>query len=183
MPEKITLGEIKDLIKEEKILPSDLFGVEALTGDPLVRGFVDTSLKELKGKLSGEYEGRKRVEKDVDKTKTEMEEKDEEIKKLKIESAKTKAADLFSTKVKERNLDKKQVKFIEAKRDGFEPEDPEALDKEVDKFMDSTLDEYKKTAEIFGHKAEPTKKEELKPGAEPGSEEEETEGDASHIPD
>lgn len=183
MPEKITRDEIKALIKEEKVLPSDWFGVEALTGDPLVRGFVDSSLKELRGKLSGEYDGRKRVEKDVDKTRTELEEKDAELKKKDLEIAKIKSGGLFASKAKERKLDKLQNQFIEAKRGGFEPEDPESLDKEVDKFMDSTLEEYKKTAELFGHKTKPAEgEEEKKPGSEPGSEEEE-EGDASHIPD
>lgn len=183
MPEKITLGEMKDLIKEEKILPSDLFGVESLTGDPLVRGFVDSSLKEMRGKLSGEYDGRKRVEADTEKVKTALEEKDAELKKKDLEIAKIKAEGLFVSKAKERKLDKLQNQFIESKRGDFDPKDPESLDKEVDKFMDSTLEEYKKTAELFGHKTKPAEgEEEKKPGSEPGSEEEE-EGDASHIPD
>lgn len=171
MAEKITLGEMKDLIKEEKLSPSDLFGVEALTSDPLVRGYLDTSVKELKGKLSGEYEARKRVEKNVDKDKgettDEMTKKDEEIKKLKLDGAKRDAAALFTKKVEERKLDKQQSKFVESKQGSFSPKDPEALDKEVSDFLDTTMEEFKTTSEIFGHKTE-VKKEEPKGGGEPG---------------
>ena len=169
-PEKITLGEIKEIIKAEKVSPSDLFGVEDLTTDPIVKGFVDSTVKELKGKLSGEYEARKRVEKDVgkekDETSDEIKEKDDEIKELKIEGAKRDATELFSSKIKERKVDKQQEAFLKSKQSDFTPEDPEALDKEVDKFMDVKLDEYKETAKIFGHKVE-EKKEETKGGSEP----------------
>ena len=171
MPEKITLGEMKELIKEEKIVPSDLFGVEDLTGDPLVRGYLDSSVKELKGKLSGEYDARKRIEKGKEENKGEWEDEkkklEEENKKLKTEGAKVKAAELFGTKIKERKLDDKQSKFLKSKQNDFLPEDPEVLDKEVDKFMDTKLEEYKETAKIFGHKTE-EKEEEPKGGGEPG---------------
>ena len=170
MAEKITLGEMKELIKEEKILPSDLFGVESLTGDPLVRGYLDSSVKELKGKLSGEYDARKRVEKGTDETKKDlddkMKEKDDLIKNLKTESAKVKAADLFSTKIKERKLDKKQAGYIEKRQKNFKPEDLDNVDKEVDKSMDSMLEEFKEDAKIFGHKTEDAV--EKKGGAEEG---------------
>ena len=178
MAEKITLGEIKEVIKAEKVSPSDLFGVEDLTTDPLVRSFLETSVKELKSKLSGEYEARKRIEKgsdkDKDETSDEMKKKDDLIKKLQIDGAKVKSGELFTTKIKERKLDDKQSKFIKSKQNDFSPEDPENTEKEVDKFMDDKLVEYKETAKIFGHKTEETK-EETKGGGEPsedGGEEE-----------
>lgn len=175
MPEKITLGEMKELIKEEKILPSDLFGVEDLTGDPLVRGYLDSSVKQLKGKLSGEFEARKRIEKGTEHKEETWEEQkkklEDENKLLKIESATTKAAELFGKKAKERKLDDKQIKFIKAKEESFTLEDPEKLETEVDKFMDTMLDEYKETAKIFGHKIK----------EEPKEEEEEPKGGAESV--
>ena len=171
MAEKITLGEIKEIIKAEKVSPSDLFGVEDLIGDPLVKGFVDSSVKELKGKLSGEYEARKRIEKGTDDTKKtldeQMKEKDDEIKKLKVEGAKVKATELFGTKMKERKVDKQQEAFLKSKQSDFIPEDPESLDKEVDKFLDARVEEYGKTAKIFGQKVD-KEKDEPKGGGEPG---------------
>ena len=169
MAEKITLGEIKEIIKAEKVSPSDLFGVEDLTTDPLITAFVDSTVKELKSKLSGEYEARKRVEKDVGKDKDdasdEMKKKDDLIKKLQTDGAKVKAAELFGTKIKERKLDEKQSKFIKSKQGDFSPEDPEKTEKEVDAFMDTKLEEYKETAKIFGVKEE---KIEQKGGGESG---------------
>lgn len=171
-PEKITLGEIKEIIKAEKVSPSDLFGVEDLTTDPLVKGFVDSTVKELKSKLSGEYEARKRVEKgskeEKDETSDEMKEKDDEIKKLKIEGAKRDATELFSSKMKERKIDKQQEAFLKSKQGDFTPEDPEKLDKEVDAFLDKNVEEYKTTAKIFGQKVEKPKDDEPKGGGEPG---------------
>ena len=175
--ETITVAEIKTLIKEEEIQPSDLFGIESLATDPMVKGFLESSIKELKGKHEGELLHRKRDEKGFDKTKEELEtqakEKDEEIKKLKTKDVKRDAVDLFTKKSKERKLDEKQTQFIEQKQSAFEPEDLEKVDKEVDEFMDATLKEYDKTAEIFGVKTEKKKEgEEESSGSPPGNEEE-----------
>lgn len=183
--ETITIAEMKNLIKEEKIKPSDLFANDELTSDPFVKGYVED---ERKVASSGEYAHRKRTDDKFDTERADWEKKEkeqeEEIKKLKVAGAKRDAVDLFNTKVKERKLGKKESKFIESKREEFEPEDLEKLDKEVDTFMDDKLDEFKKTAEIFGVKTEVGKEEEEKkpPGSPPGEEEEE-EDDTSHIPD
>ncbi len=185
--EKITLGEMKDIIKEEKILPSDLFGIESLTGDPLMRGFVDSAVKETQGKLRGEAEQRRRGEEGLDKKaeewKTKEEEKDKKIKELEIKNAKRDATDLFAKKIKERKLDKQQGQFIEKKQNGFEPDDLEKLDKEVDVFMDDKIEEFKETAKIFGIKTKEVKEgdEEETTGSPPGNEEEQEEN--SLIPD
>lgn len=181
MGNTITIDEIKTLIKEEKIQPNILFGRDQLIEDPVIKGYVEEETKIAK---SGEYAHRKREESAFDEKKADWEkqikEKDEEINKLKIEGAKVKAADLFGTKAKERKLDDQQKKFIEAKQKDFSPEDLDNLDKDVDKFMDSKLEEFNETAKIFGHKT--NTKAEPKGGGEPGDEPGD-EGDASHIPD
>lgn len=170
MAEKITLGEMKDLIRAENIAPSALFGVEELTGDPVVKGFVDTCLNETKSKLSGEYEGRKRVERDIDADKKTWEDKqkalEDENKTLKLETAKVKASELFSTKIKERKLTPHQSKYIEAKKSNFAPTDPEKLDSEVDKFLDTQVEDCKEMGKLFGVKVETV---ETKGGGEPGT--------------
>lgn len=174
-----TIGEIKKFVSEEGVSPSEVFGRDSLVDDPIVKGFMKEEIKEA---TAGEYAHRKRTdekfgekEKEWEKEKEKLESK---IKELHTESAKVKAADLFSTKAKERKLDDKQVKFIEKKKDSFNPEDPEKLEKEVDKFMDSALEEYKSTAEIFGIKEEDKDK---KGGSEPGDEGSDEENDL--IPD
>lgn len=163
-----TISEIKDFVSKEGLDPSEVFGRDQLIDDPIIKGYVE---EERKMASSGEYAHRKRTDEKFTEERTkwddEKKKKDEEIKKLKTEGAKVKAADLFGTKVKERKLDDKQTKFVEAKKDNFTPDDLENLDKEVDKFMDVALEEYKETAKIFGHKTE-KKEEELKGGGEPG---------------
>ena len=73
MPEKITIGEIKEIIKAEEVSPSDLFGVESLMADSFVKGFVESAIKETQGKLRGEAEQRRRGEEGLDKSRKEWE--------------------------------------------------------------------------------------------------------------
>lgn len=171
MPEKITIGEIKEVIKAEGVSPSDLFSLDALMGDSFIKGFVNEATKETQGKLRGEAEQRRRGEEGLDKKAKEMEDdgkkKDDLIKKLQIDGAKRDAIGIFDTKIKERKLDKQCSAFIKSKQGAFIPEDPEALDKEVDVFLDSGVKEFKETAKIFGHKTE-EKEDEPKGGSEPG---------------
>lgn len=185
MPEEtITVGEMKSLIKEEGIKPSDLFDNDALTTDPFVKGFVRDAEKAAS---SGEYAHRKRTDSKFDTERDdwekEKEKKDEEIKKLKIKDAKRDAVDLFATKIKERKLDKQQSKFVESKQKDFTPEDLENVPKEVDKFLDDRVEEFNETAKIFGVKTEKGKEGEEKEetGSPPGNEEEQEEN--SLIPD
>lgn len=162
-----TLEEIKKFVSEEGISPSEVFGRDSLIDDPIIKGYVD---EERKIASSGEYAHRKRTDDKFDEEKKKWEEEkkkiEDENKELKIESAKVTAADLFSKKAKERKLDDKQAKFVTKKQEGFTPEKVDELEKEVDAFMDSALEEYKETAKIFGEKVET--KTEAKGGGEPG---------------
>ena len=171
MPEKITKSEIKEILEKENILPSEVYSLDSLSGDPFVKGFIESATKETQGKLRGEAEQRRRGEEGLDKKagewEKEKEEKDKKIKDLEIKNAKREATDLFATKIKERKLDKPQSEFLKSKQGSFEPEDLENLDKEVDKFMDKNVEEYNITAKIFGQKVE-GKKDEPKGGGEPG---------------
>jgi len=171
-PEKITLGEIKEIIKAENVSPSDLFAIEDLITDASVKGYVESAVKETQNKLRGEAEQRRRGEEGLDKKagewEKEKEEKDKKIKDLEIKNAKREATDLFITKIKERKLDKPQEAFLKSKQDNFEPEDLENLEKEVDKFMDKNVEEYNITAKIFAQKTD-WKKDEPKGGGEPGA--------------
>jgi len=178
MPETVTISQIKDLIKEEKIQPSTLFGRDQLIDDPFVKGYVE---EERKAAGAGEYAHRKRTDEKFDEERKKWEEEKkvlaDQIGTMKKEGAKVKASDIFTTKIKERNLNEKQKAFVKAEIPYFEVEDVEKLEKEVDDFLDNSLKDYKEKAKIFGE-AEPEP--EPKPGSEPsdgGS------GSADHIPD
>ena len=174
-----TINEIRDFVDKEGINPSDIFGREKLTDDPVVKGYVEAERKEAS---AGEYAHRKRTDSKFDEERKKWEESEkkyqEEITGLKLGVAKIKAVDVFGKKLKERKLDDKQMKFIDSRREGFEPKNTEKLEEEVDLFLDNSLEEYKKTAEIFGieTKTQPLKK----AGSEPS---EGASEDASHIPD
>jgi len=181
---KMNLEEVKTFIKEEGLDPSEVFSIEQLKDDAAMAAYVAEKEKIAR---SGEFAHRDRTDvkfkEESAKWEAEKKKKDEEIKKLKVKGAKTEATGLFDKKVKERKLDDKQTKFIKAKVEDFTPADLEKLDAEVDKFMDTLLEEYKSTAAIFGHKVKEEKeetKEETKGGGEPV--EGETEGDNPLIP-
>ena len=179
-PMSITISEVKDFIKAEKSQPNDWFGRDQLIDDPVVKGVIES---EKKTASAGEYAHRKRTDEAFDKARTDWEAKEKTFqdaaKKLKIENAKTKASDLFTSKAKERKLSDEQIKFIDMKKEkDFNPEDPEKLDSEVNKFMDAGLEEFKVQAEIFGHKE---KDGDTKGGGEPN--EGDAKKDASIIPD
>jgi len=168
MPEKITLPEIKKLLEEGGISPDELFSIAQLKESPSVQGYIEERERKAAG---GEFSHRERTDKkfveESEKWKKEKEEKDKKIKELEIKGAKRDATELFATKMKERKLDKKQIDYIEKKQKDFEPEDLDSVDKEVDKFMDSSLEEFKEDAKIFGHKIE-KQGDEPKGGGEPG---------------
>jgi len=160
--EKITIGEIKALIKEENVKPSDLFTVAQLTEDPAVEGFVDQERKKSSG---GEYAHRKRHEAEFDKQKAEWEKKEKELKEkietLSGDAAKTKVTELFAKAKEDRKFTEQQTKFIEQRIGNFKPDDVEKLEKEFEGYLDDELDEFDKHAELFGVKTE--KKEDKKP--------------------
>lgn len=164
-----TLDEIRKFVSEEAISPSEIFGRDVLVDDPVVKGFVDEAKKIAS---SGEYAHRKRTDEAFDKARKEWEEKEkkyqEQLNQLKVETAKVKAADLFGNKIKERKLDKLQAEYIKAKQKVFTPKDVENLEKEIDEFLDSTLEDYKETAKIFGKDVDT--KTDKKGGGEPSGE-------------
>jgi len=177
-PETVTISQIKDLIKEEKIQPSTLFGRDQLIDDPFVKGYVE---EERKTAGAGEYAHRKRTDEKFDEERKRWEDEKkvltDQVGTMKKEGAKIKAGDLFKTKIKERKFNEKETAFIKTEIPFFEVEDVEKLEKEVDEFLDNTHKDYKEKAKIFGEtesEPEPTG------GGEPsdgGS------GNADHIPD
>jgi len=157
---EITIDQVRDLIKSEKIKPSDLFGSETLTEDPTVKGYVDA---EVKRAVAGEYAHRKRDEEGSLKAKEDMEkavaEKDAEIAKLKIETAKSQVGSLYEKQKESRKLDDKQDKFVLSRIDKFTPEKAEDIEKEFNTYLDAEIDEYKKISkDVFGIEEEPEKK-------------------------
>ncbi len=147
-----TIEDVKTFLKAEKIQPSDLFGAERLAEDPAVKGLVES---ETRRAVAGEYAHRKRTEEGFDKTREELEkqlkDKDAELDRLKVESAKAKVVPLFDKQKADRKLDEKQIKFIQARLERFVPKSAEEVEKDFNAYLDSEVDEYGRLAkEVFG---------------------------------
>lgn len=163
--EMTSLSEVKDFIKTEKYDPSDVFAKDILLADPVI-------VKALEGAGGDEHQARKRNLREFEDEKKTWEEsdkkKDDEIAELKSEGAKTKASDLFDSKLKDRKLTERQVEFIEARKDDFKVKEPEKVAEETDAFLDKTLVQYKADAKLFGveEKEEEKEDEDFTPGSE-----------------
>lgn len=171
MSDVVTLDQVRDLIKSEKLRPSDLFGTETLTADPVVKGFADDRVKE---RIGAEFARRKEAEEKLgkieDDKKKELEKLQAENKKLKTSAAKSQLGTLLDKQRETRKLDERQVKYIQNRMQKFNPENPDELEKEFDKYLDSEIEEYKKLAkDVFGIESDNNDdKDKKKPGgAEP----------------
>lgn len=151
-----TLSEVKQAVQEGKFQPTDLYDREVLFADPAIKEHVQEKIKNARGydirKFEDLTEQRADFEKKLQEATEQLNEKNEEIKTLKTESAKSKTSSLFDEAKKTRKLDDKQTKFVEKRLPKFSPEDPEKIGDEFEKFMDATLDDYDDVAEVFGQK-------------------------------
>jgi hypothetical protein len=148
---EITIDEIKNIIKAENIAPGDLYTFGALSEDSSVKELVKTESKKAG---MGEYKHRERTDKAFDKAREDWDKEKADLQNiinaLKPIATKTQRNDLFS-KIKEtRKLEEREIKFIEKKLDGFVPDKPEDLEKELNTFVDGQLDDFKAYAEIYG---------------------------------
>ena len=155
----VTKEQVIALIKEEKMKPSDLFGVEALEADPIVKGLGEDRVKE---RIAGEYRRRKEAEEKLERIEGEKGQKEAEylkqINDLKLNAAKSKVGSLFEKQKTDRKLDERQVKFIQTRlsKDDFKPSKPEDLEKEFNLYLDLQIDDYNRVAkDVFGVEEKP----------------------------
>ena len=148
----ITIEDVKSFLKAENVKPSDLFGVDVITSDPAVKGFVET---ETRRAVAGEYAHRKRTEEGFDKTREELEKRakasEAESAQLRIEAAKGQVGGLFEKQKSERKLTDQQAKFVQARLARFTPQKVEEVGKEFNFYLDAEIDEYGRLAkDVFG---------------------------------
>lgn len=149
--EKITLDELKTLVKDQSIKPSDIFSHEQLVEDPFVKGFANSKVQE---RIGGEFEHRKKTEEKLEaKEKEWTDEKkklEDKITDLTKKASTSQVQTLFDQAKEKRELSEQQVKFIEKRLKNFAPESLETIEKDLDKHLDSELDEFKEYAQTFG---------------------------------
>lgn len=176
--DKITIDDIRTVIKENSIPPSDLYDRDALTDDPVVKGHVKAVVKE---EGMGEYHARKRTQTEsaekVTELETKMKERDDEIIKLKKETAVTKLADLYKVEKDKRGFDDKQDTFIKSNLKKFEVSDPDKIGEEFSIFLDGQVDDFKVVSKVFGHKVTDGKGEKKEGEEKEAGEDQETDED------
>jgi hypothetical protein len=153
--DKMTNDELKQAVKAARLRISDLFEGDEIFGDPLVQEIVRDGKK-------GEYEHRRRTDEKFTEERAAWEKREKEY-QAKIETAnrgmlKIKAADSLKPAIEKRKLDEKQAAFVLANQSKFDPKNEDSLAGDVDKFLDSQLDEFKRFSEIVGIKAGDTGK-------------------------
>jgi uncharacterized protein YdaU (DUF1376 family) len=155
--EPLTIEEIREFLKTAKdVEPSDLFGTDALTKDPVFVGQVDLERRRaVRGVLNDHRkrddeewsEAKKKLEKELTEVKESLAKKDSEI-------ALGKVPTLFKKEAETRKLTDQQKKFIEPRLDKFKPTAADKTEAEFKMHLDKELDEFKITAELFGIKIE-----------------------------
>lgn len=163
---EMTLEELKKAVQEMKLKPSEVFDGKSLTTDP----FIVEHVKEEKG---SEYYARKRNQAEFEeekakwaKEKTDLESK---VKGFTAAALKTRAADVLKvalTKRQRLDADEAFKKFLNRTYEkSFTPGDEAALERDVDKFIDDQVDEYKALIGEPGKDPKPGTKPAAKPDA------------------
>ena len=158
---KMNPEELKKAVHEGRLRPSDIFDDDELSGDPIVRGIVREKREAEEG-----YQRRQDKKLEAELEKTQQENKDL---KAKLDSTarlvlKTRADEIFKTTVEKRNLDERQAAFVLKNQQKFNPSSEDNLTGDLNKFIDTQLDDYKAASEVFGIKPE----DKGKPGVPPG---------------
>ena len=165
----MTLEEIKTAIQEGKFKPSDLFDSEGIFADPAIKEQVAERIKNARGFDSRKHED---LIDERSKLNEKIKEHETTIGKLQTETAKNQVGTLFEKMKEKRELDEREVKYIEKKISKFEPEDHEKIETELDKFVDDLVDEFAEIrTDVFDEKVEGDKngdKGKPKPGGKEG---------------
>jgi hypothetical protein len=174
---KPTAGDIRQMIREANLQPSDLFTSEDFSADPVIQ---ERRTEKPAGNESLHFEIRKlerslaEAERQRDALKAETVTLGEKVKaheatiaQTVTQTAKARATgELFEREKTERKLDDRQQKFVQARLSRFTPTKPEDVEKEFKAYLDGEIDEYGRIAkDVFGIQEKAEHK--TAPGAEP----------------
>ncbi len=150
---KMTKEEIIAALKEQRLNPSDVFQPTQIIGDPIV-------VEHVKEKTVGEYAHRMRTDEAFQKATADWEKEKgallQRAEKAEGVAIKVSAGEALKATLKERKLvdeagkpkDERLIRFISKNYDkSFKPESEATLKKDLDKFLDGTVDDFK---DLFG---------------------------------
>lgn len=145
----MTKSELIAAIREAKLTLSDLFSPREIADDSSVQEVIRDKRRNEEG-----FEGRRSEKLEAEKAKLEQEKKDLQTKLDTYGKSllRTKAADSLKSAVEKRKLDDKQAAFVAKNAAKFEPHSEDTLAGDLDKFIDSQLEDLKAFAEVYGIK-------------------------------
>jgi len=167
---EITLGDIRNAIREGKLSPSDIFSPTDLMVDPIIEKQINKRAAEIS---SAEKDGRERTDAAFKTKEKEWEDEKktltEENSTLKQGNAKSQFPGLLKKATTDRKLSDKQVKYIENQEDNFAVKDHEKIGDEFSSWVDNKVTDFRKISkDVFGVDVE-----------EKGNEEKGNEGEGS----
>ena len=158
--DKPTAEEIKQLIREAGLQPSEIFGIGEIVADPAIKEQmreknvspeVYYEMRETKRRLAETEKRLAETGKEKSALEAQIKAKDEAIKTSTIEAAKTRVPSLFEKAKAERKLEEKQSKFIAGRLTRFVPQKPEDVEKEFNTYLDGEVEDFKRIAkDVFG---------------------------------
>ncbi len=145
----MTKAELVAAIREAKLTPSDLFGSKEMSDDPIVQEVIREKRRNEDG-----FDRRMSEKWEAEKARLEQEKKDLQAKldASNMGLLKTKAADALKNAVVNRKLDEKQAAFVAKNAAKFIPKSEDTLAGDLDKFIDTQIDDFKGFAELIGYK-------------------------------
>jgi len=145
----MTKEEIRQAIRDLKLNPSDLFGSKEMSDDPIVQEVIREKRRNEEG-----FEGRQSAKLEGQVKQLEQEKKDLQAKLDTYGKSllKTRAAEAIKPAIEKRKLDEKQAAFVLKNAAKFTPASEESLAGDLDKFLDTQLDELKAFHELYGIK-------------------------------
>ena len=150
----MTVKEIKEAITKGGHQPSDVFGEDALKGDPTVQAF-------SRAEKQSEYEHAKRLEKKLGEERearnTDQKTAESEAAKYQQEILAGRSKSTLAELSTERKLDAKQQAFVEKNFGRFtsEAKDEAGLKADLNKFLDTQIDDYKGFVELVTGESAP----------------------------
>ena len=146
---EMNLTELKEAVSSGGYIPSQLFGKEVLERDPVV-------VEIAHGKSQAEHEHRKRTDAKFDEARAEWEKEKADLKaeaeKANLKLLSTRTGEFAKELSGKRNLTEKQSKFLEKNLGKFQPKETDEVKakEELNKFIDTALEEYAEYAKLMG---------------------------------
>jgi uncharacterized coiled-coil protein SlyX len=145
----MTKDEIRTAIRDAKFKPSDLFGSEEISDDPIVQGVIRDKRRNEDGferRMSEKLEAEKATQQKV------IDDLTAKLNASNMGLLKTKAADSLKTAIEKRKLDEKQAAFVAKNATKFTPKSEDTLAGDLDHFIDAQIEDFKGFADIIGYK-------------------------------